>query len=87
MIGPGVESDIAIDSITLENNTNCDISPNNAEPSNSTIDCTFEKDQCGWYHDINSDFQWIRTKQSSSSNVAPNTDHTNLDGFYMLIRI
>lgn len=42
IVGNGAESDIAIDAITLTNST-CTINPSKAEPSNSSISCTFEK--------------------------------------------
>ncbi len=42
IVGNGAESDIAIDAITLTN-ISCTINPSKAEPSNSSISCTFEK--------------------------------------------
>ena len=42
IVGNGAESDIAIDAITFTNSS-CPISPSKAEPSNSSISCTFDK--------------------------------------------
>ena len=42
-VGGGSEADIAIDSISINNNSSCSIIPSIAEPSNSSNTCTFEK--------------------------------------------
>ncbi|XP_071956932.1 MAM and LDL-receptor class A domain-containing protein 1-like [Antedon mediterranea] len=50
------------------------------------MDCTFEKDLCGWYQDSNDEFDWTRTNsQTPSTTTGPGFDHTLGNGYYLYI--
>ncbi|EFA05741.1 MAM and LDL-receptor class A domain-containing protein 1 [Tribolium castaneum] len=63
--------------------------PTNSSPA---LSCDFESgDLCGWNHDLNHDFDWMRLNYatpSGSIGTGPSHDHTKgagKDGFYMYI--
>ncbi|RMZ97804.1 MAM and LDL-receptor class A domain-containing 2-like [Brachionus plicatilis] len=88
IVGKGYQSYIAIDQITITKETSCKLSPVAAQPSNeSTIQCSFEKDTCGWYPDTGIEgFQFIRKQGWFKLNgTGPFFDHTleNGQGWFM----
>lgn len=83
IVGKGYQSYIAIDQLTITKETNCKFSPVAAQPSNeSTIQCSFEKDTCGWYPDTGIEgFQFIRKQGWFKLNgTGPFVDHTLATG-------
>ena len=73
----------------MDKDTQCRFAPSAARPSNiSSISCSFEKDTCGWYPDINANFQWVRKQGLFFQNgTGPFIDHTiqNANGWYIPI--
>ena len=67
------KSNIAIDDVSY---VDCD--PNKIYTEKS-LNCTFEKDLCDYYHD-KGDFKWIRDNKTPSSGTGPGGDHTTGKG-------
>lgn len=90
IIGKGYQSYIAIDRLTITKDSNCKLSPIAAQPSNqSTIQCSFEQDTCGWYSIAgNQGFKFIRKQGWFKLNgTGPFVDHTlaSGQGWYMAV--
>ena len=90
VVGKGYQAYLAIDQITITKDTACKLAPVAAQPSNtSTIQCSFEKDTCGWYADTSLlGFQFIRKQGLFRLNgTGPFVDHTiqSGDGWYMAV--
>merc|ERR1712183_179474 len=51
--------------------------------------CTFDRDFCGWHHDIHAQFTWTRRKgRTPSGQTGPLWDHTTKDanrGYYIYL--
>ncbi|KAJ6218559.1 hypothetical protein RDWZM_009716 [Blomia tropicalis] len=61
------------------------------EPVNSSMKCDFEETLCGWFQDLEDDFDWLRNFHSTPSHLegtGPSFDHTlgfNKSGYYLYL--
>ncbi|NXS32508.1 AEGP protein, partial [Pomatostomus ruficeps] len=49
-------------------------------PTAAELSCNFERDMCGWYQDLSSDFKWVR-----STGQGQGSDHTTGSGYFMSV--
>ncbi|NWT15633.1 AEGP protein, partial [Vireo altiloquus] len=54
--------------------------PNVVSPTAAELSCNFERDMCGWYQDLSSDFQWVR-----STGQGQGSDHTTGSGYFLSV--
>ncbi|CAF0741650.1 unnamed protein product, partial [Brachionus calyciflorus] len=88
VVGKGYQAYMAIDQISITKDTACKLTPVAAQPSDtSSIQCSFEKDTCGWYPDTSlAGFQFVRKQGIFRLNgTGPFVDHTlqASEGWYM----
>ncbi|XP_052766854.1 MAM and LDL-receptor class A domain-containing protein 1-like [Mya arenaria] len=70
-VGPTFHGDLALDDLFIQD-TSC---------AASKMDCDFSVDLCGWSQSKVDDFDWTRSRSTtSSSNTGPNGDHTDAQG-------
>ncbi|NWV48483.1 AEGP protein, partial [Daphoenositta chrysoptera] len=68
-------ANVRVDNITFEQCYLDVVSPTAAE-----LSCNFERDMCGWYQDLSSDFKWVR-----STGQGQGSDHTTGSGYFLSV--
>ncbi|KAM4760976.1 apical endosomal glycoprotein [Cyanocitta cristata] len=66
---------VSVDNVTFEQCYLDVVSPTAAE-----LSCNFERDLCGWYQDLSSDFKWVR-----SMGQGHGSDHTTGSGYFLSV--
>ncbi|NXX29099.1 AEGP protein, partial [Nicator chloris] len=66
---------VSVDNVTFEQCYLDVVSPTAAE-----LSCNFERDMCGWYQDLSSDFKWVH-----STGQGQGSDHTTGSGYFLSV--
>lgn len=86
----------AVDSITFDNNPQCEIIPPDADPSHSTTasttpdtgkfpDCQFEEDECGWVKDEEANMKWRRTNKMELDGEGLDSPNYDYKGYFIYV--
>ncbi|NXL14290.1 AEGP protein, partial [Setophaga kirtlandii] len=66
---------VGVDNVTFEQ---CYL--NVVSPTAAELSCNFERDMCGWYQDMSSDFKWVH-----STGQGQGSDHTTGSGYFLSV--
>ncbi|NXR31189.1 AEGP protein, partial [Zosterops hypoxanthus] len=66
---------VRVDNVTFEQ---CHVDA--ASPTAAELSCNFERDMCGWYQDLSSDFKWVL-----STGQGQGSDHTTGSGYFLSV--
>ncbi|NWT80518.1 AEGP protein, partial [Lanius ludovicianus] len=74
LVDPQGAVNVGVDNVTFKE-CYLGVSPTAAE-----LSCNFERDMCGWYQDLSSDFKWVR-----STGQGHGSDHTTGSGYFLSV--